>query len=296
MRSVFVTFIYSGLWVFALVLAGCSNQSKKSLDDLSEQKLYETAQNHLKNRRYLLAIEALQELEADYPFGKYANSAQLALIYAWYRSNELALVTAAANRYIRLHPNHPNVDYAWYMRALAAFPRNSDLFQRTLGTDLSLRDVKSARTAFVQFSDLVSRFPDSDYAPDAIKRMEYLRNLLARAEVQAGNYYMEREAYVAAANRARHVLENYQLSTAIPDALALLVQSYHYLGMDSLATDSLKILALNYPDYPALNDDGSFNYNYYREGTGSLIGTLTFGLIDRSKAPGFDTRKQYGGF
>ena len=281
--------------VTTVLLGACSNQQSK-LGQFSEQELYELAQNYLRRRQFILAVETLQQLESDHPFGKYANSAQLALIYAYYNSDELPLVTSAANRYIRLHPNHPNVDYAYYMRGLAAFPKSGSFFQLALGTDLSKRDMKSTRTSFVYFADMVKRFPESQYTPDAIKRMEYLRNLLGRYEIQVGNYYLERDAYLAAANRGRYVLENYQMAPAIPDALALKIQSYYLLGMEELADDALSVLKLNYPNYPAIQADGSFDYQFYLKGTQSLSGAITFGLIDRSRSPGFDTRDQYGEF
>jgi outer membrane protein assembly factor BamD len=289
----FLTLVFiAGL---SLAITGCSSSAQKTnAANVSEQKLYKTAQNYLKRNQFILGIEALQKLESDFPFGKYANSAQLALIYAYYRSDELPLADSSARRYIRLHPNHPNVDYAYYIRGLSAFPKPSSLFQSALGTDLSKRDMKTTRTSFVYFSDLARRFPDSQYTPDALKRMEYLRNLLARHEITVANYYLDIEAYLAAVNRGRHVIENYQGSPSVPDALALMVQSYTAMSMSALAKDSLEVLSFNYPDYPALTKNGDFNFRFYRKNTKSLVGTFTFGLIDYTKPPGFDTRKEYG--
>jgi outer membrane protein assembly factor BamD len=264
--------------------------------ELNEQKLYIRAQNGLKQKDYTLATEALQKLESDFPFGTYANSAQLALIYAYYKSDELPLADSAASRFIRLHPNHPDVDYAYYMRGLVAFPKPGSLFQSVFSTDTSKKNTKAAQTSFVQFSELARRFANSQYTPDALKRLEYLRNLLARSEINIANYYLERKAYIAAVNRGRYVVENHQLTPAVPDALAIMVQSYTQLGMTDLASDSLKVLSANYPGYPALNDDGSFNLKHYRKGTKSIAGLMTFGLIDTSRPPGFDSREQYGKF
>ena len=284
------------LLILSLGLFGCSSTKKVEFAQLTEKKLYERAQSDLKGKNYISATEALQRLESDFPFGKYANSAQLALIYAYYKSEELPLADSAAARFMRLHPNHPNVDYAYYMRGLIAFPKRGSLFQAVMQTDISEKNTKAAQTAFVQFSELVRRFPNSQYAPDALKRLEYLRNILARSEINIANYYLHREAYIAAANRGRYVVENYQRTPAVPDALAVMVQSYQQLGMTDLANDSLAVLKSNYPDYPALNEDGSFNFKHYRKGTNSLVGLLTFGLIDNSRKPGFDTREQYGEF
>ncbi len=286
------------LLIFGLSLAliGCSSTKKNDLAGLSEQTLYEEAQSALRRKDHIGATESLQQLESDHPFGKYANSAQLALIYAYYKSNEPALADSAASRFIRLHPNHPNVDYAYYMRGLTAFPKPGTLFQSILKSDLSKKDAKASQTAFVRLSELARRFPNSQYTPDAIKRLEYLRNMLARREINVANYYLGRKAYLAAANRGRYVLENYQQTPAAPDALAVMVQSYNELNMSELAKDSLEVLKLNYPDYPALTPDGEFNFNHYRKGTTSYIGWLTFGVIDTSRPPGFDSRKQYGEF
>ena len=278
----------------ALTVSACAT-NRNSISGLSEQGLFETAQQQLRKNRFILAVETLEKLEADFPFGKYANSAQLALIYAYYKTDEYALADASASRFIRLQPNHPNVDYAYYMRGLAAFPRPATMFQAAFNTDLSKRDIKTPRASFVYFSELTRRFPESSYSADALQRMEYLRNLFARYEMNAANYYLDRKAYIAAANRARYVVENYQQTPAVPDALAMMIQSYTELNMTELAANSLATLQLNYPDYPALKGD-EFDYNYYRQGTRSVVGTLTFGLIDNSKPPGFDTREQYGKF
>jgi outer membrane protein assembly factor BamD len=289
------SFLILGFLILGLGLTSCSsNKNKNPFANYTEQKLYEVAQGHLKGNRFTLAIEAFQQLESDFPFGKYANSAQLSLIYAYFKSGEPALAESAASRFIRLQPNHPNVDYAYYLRGLTAFPKSGTLFQSAFGSNLSQKDMGSTQKSFIRFSELVQRFPESQYAPDAAKRMEYLRNLLARSEINIANYYLERRAFLAAANRGRYVVENFQKTPAVPDALAIMIQSYQALDMPNLAEDSLAVLRLNYPNYPALTADGGFNYSFYKEGTRSLAGTFTFGLIDYSRPPGFDTREQYG--
>ena len=287
-------------WVFIasslLLVGGCSfikSFTEREDSTITEDVVYQEALDQLNDNQFILAVETLQRLESDFPFGKYAYSAQLALIYAHFETDEEELADAAASRFIRLHPNHPNVDYAWYMRGRATFPKPSSAFQSMFNTDLSKRDTKQAQTAYVHFSELVRRYPNSQYAPDAIKRMEYLRNLLARYEINIANYYMSRDAWLAAANRARYVIENFQQSPSMPDALAILIQSYHQLGMAELEASSLAVLRQNFPDYPALTESG-FNYDYYVKDSTSLIGLTTFGLIDTSKPPGFDTRSQYG--
>ncbi len=285
-----------GVFILSIVaLASCANK-KSNTDGLDEQRLYESAQRALKRAEYVGAIEALQRLEADYPFGKFAQPGQLSLIYAYFKSKDNALANATARRFIRLHPNHPDVDYAYYMLGLNVYPKPGSLFQSVLGTDLSKKDTNAARTSFTNFSEFVNRFPKSEYAADAIKRLEFLRNLLARSEINVANYYLSRKAFLSAANRGRFVVENYQGTPSVPDALAIMIQSYHSLNMQDLEKSSLEVLKLNYPDYPALADNESFNYNYYVKDTRSLLGLTTFGLIDTSKPPGFDTRKKYGRF
>jgi outer membrane protein assembly factor BamD len=179
------------------------------------------------------------------------------------------------------------------MKGLIAFPQAKTFFQRALDVDLSKRDINEARISFNLFSNLSKRFPDSEYTPDALKRMEFLRNLLARHEIHVANYYFQRKAFLAATNRGRYVVENFQRTPAIPDALAVMVQGYHKMKMDDLATDSINILRNNYPNYPALNNDGSFDFNYNTKATSTWINTLSLGLLNSSKPPGFNNESLY---
>jgi outer membrane protein assembly factor BamD len=290
-RLLYSIFIVS----ISFAVVSCAGQ-KDNLAALPEQKLYEASQRALKRSDYLGAIEALQKLESDFPFGKYAQSSQLSLVFAYFKTDDNALADSSAKRFIRLHPNHTDVDYAYYMLGLNSYPKPGSLFQTFIGADLSKKDTKSAQIAFANFSQLVTRFPESQYTADSIKRLEFLRNLLARSEIHIANYYLGRQAFLSAANRGRFVVENYQETPSMPDALAIMVQSYHALGMQDLGQNSLEVLRLNYPDYPALNIDGEFNYQYYVKDVTSVIGLATFGLIDYSKPPGFDTRNLYGRF
>lgn len=278
--------------LLSLGLAGCASQTA-SVNTLSEQSLYERAQDNLEQKYWRLAIESLRRLETDYPFGKYAQAAQLSLIYAYYQSDEVELAAAAANRFIRLHPNHPHVDYAYYLRGLAAFPKAATFFQSALNTDLSRKSTKNSEEALLHFSQLLNNFPNSRYSADAVQRMRYLRNLIARHEINIANYYLDYKGYTAAVNRARYVLENFQQSPAVADALAIMVYSYRQLGIPALAEDSLQTLRLNYVDYPALNKAGEFDDNYINKQQFSLLKGLSFGLIDNSGPPGFDTRHIY---
>ena len=276
-----------------LTLAACSGNDELPdiAPDAGEQQMYQEAQRHLNNRNFDLAVRALQVLESRYPFGKYAEQAQLELIYAHHGAYEHEAAVEAADRFIRLHPQHPNVDYAYYMKGLSAYTGNEDVFARFLPTDRTKRDTSHAKEAFAEFAQLVSRFPDSPYAADAKARMVYLRNLLARHEINVANYYFRRGAYLAAANRGRYVVENFQRTPAVADGLAVMAQGYLLLGMEDLAQDAIDTLALNYPQHPNLNDQGEFESVYTLDGLQrSWINRASFGLFDPPKPPQFDNR------
>lgn len=273
-----------------LLLNGCSSDDDLAELDLTEDQLYEQVQEHLQDQRYDLAEDDLHAMEARFPFGKYAEQSQLDLIYAYYMQYDSEGARAAAERFIRLHPQHPQVDYAYYMKGLSSFVEGNGLFERFMPTDLTKRDPGAARESFADFSQLLTRFPDSQYAADARKRMIYLRNLLARYEVHAANYYFLRGAYLAAANRGRYVVENFQRTPAVPDALAVMVQAYTLLGMTDLANDALVQLRENYPAHPALDENGQLILSIEVER--SWLNKLTLGLFDEPRYPGFDTREE----
>jgi outer membrane protein assembly factor BamD len=276
-----------------LGLPGCSSNDEIPGigPDAGEQQIYDEAQRYLRNENYDLAVRSLQQLEARYPFGKYAEQAQLELIYAHYGAYEHEAAVEAADRFIRLHPLHPNVDYAYYMKGLAAYTANEDFFARFLPTDPTKRDTSQAREAFAEFAQLLSRFPNSSYAADAEARMIALRNLLARHEIIVANYYLRRGAYLAAVNRGRYVVENFQRTPAVADGLAIMAQGYIFLGMDDLAEESIAVLAANFPDHPAVGRDGQFVSSYTFDGVQrSWVNYLTLGLFDSPQPPQFDTR------
>lgn len=278
------------LCAFFYFLSACSSNKEKA-ERGSEQDLYNQVQSLLDSSNWSGAIDALQLLEEYYPFGVYAEQAQLDIIYAYYRSSENDAAIAAADRFIRLHPQHRNVDYAYYMRGIASF-YNESVFSSFFLTDYTTRDPGSARDSFDYFSTLISRYPESSYVPDAKQRMIYLRNTIARGEINVANYYFKRGAYLAAANRGRWVIENLQETPAVPDALAVMAQAYHLIGMVDLSEDAVRVLRLNFPAHPALDGD-EFDYQYGTDKKRSLISRLTFGLFDQSPSIKFDTRKQY---
>lgn len=241
-------------------VAACSSNKTVIDESLSESELYRKAQTDLDAENYSPAIETLRALESRYPFGRYADQAQLELIYAYYQNLEPEAATASADRFIRLHPQHPNVDYAYYVRGLASFTRDQGIFERFLPLDMTRRDPGAARDSFNDFAQLINRYPNSQYAPDARLRMVYLRNLLADYDAHVGHYYLKRGAYLAAANRGRYIVENYQQTPAVGNGLALMVAGYDRLGMYDLADSALETLTLNYPEHPALVN-GEFKHH-----------------------------------
>jgi len=286
---------YIFILLLGLTLWGCSSNDELPDDiaDTGEQQMYEQAQHYLRNGNYSDAVKALQLLESRYPFGKYAEQAQLELIYAHYNAYEHEAAVEAADRFIRLHPQNPNVDYAYYMKGLAAYAGTMDIFDRFVDTDRSLRDTSHVKEAFAEFSQLLARFPSSPYAADAKARMVYIRNMLARHEINVANYYFRRGAYLAAVNRGQYVVENFQKTPAVSDGLAVMAQGYILLGYDDLARNTIAILALNYPDYPYLDKNGNFESVYSLEGLQrSWINKLSFGLFDPPQPPQFDTRQE----
>lgn len=266
---------------------GGDKKKKRHEDiDTTEQVLYNRTQRALRAGNYNSAIEGLQQLEAQFPFGRYAEQAQLEIIYAQYMSFDHDTARLSADRFIRLHPQHSNIDYAYYLKGLAAFNKNRSLLDRLFTTDLSKRDVTSAREAYADFGQLLARYPTSQYAPDATKRMIYLRNLLAESELNIADYYMRRGAYVAASNRARYVVENYSKSPAVADALAIMVEANIKLDMNEAANDALRVLAINFPNYPAFNEDGELVLDeQVRNRDRSWTNMVTLGLLDRPKVP-----------
>jgi outer membrane protein assembly factor BamD len=278
-----------------LFLSACGTDSTRPTENWSERKLYNTARKQLEDNNFLQAVSTLQMLESRYPFGPYAEQAQLELIYAHFRSYENEATIASAERFIRLHPQHPHVDYAYYMKGLANYSEGRGLFDNFLPMNMSMRDPGLARESFNDFQQLIARYPDSPYAADAKARMVYQRNLLARYEINVANYYFKRGAYLAAANRGRFVVENYPKTPASADALAVIVQAYLLLDMDEMANDTLAVLKTNYPEHPSIGENGEFITKFTADSIErSWINKLSFGLLDHAEPPRFETLPQWG--
>jgi outer membrane protein assembly factor BamD len=213
----------------------------------SASKLYSEAKSEIASSNYERAIKLYEKLESRYPYGRYAQQAQLEIAYAYYKDRDVASAIAAADRFIKLHPNHPSVDYAYYLRGLASFNDDLGILGLYAGQDMTERDPKASREAFQAFKDLVTRFPKSKYTPDSIQRMNYLVNTLASHEVNVARYYMKRSAFVAAANRAQYALKNYPQAPANEEGLLILVQAYDKLGMTDLRNDAERVMKANFP-------------------------------------------------
>ncbi len=244
-------FLRALLLATTLLSAGCINFKEETDEtkDWSAERLYQEAKDELEQNEYENAVSLLEKLEARYPYGNYAAQAQLDVAYAYYQDHEPVLALAAAERFIRLHPTHPFVDYAYYLKGLISFNVKRGAFDWLLGAniDYSDRDPKMMHKSLSAFRDLTKRFPDSKYAPDAHQRIAYLINLMAKYEIHVANHYYENEAYVATVNRCKYVLENFQTTPSTEDALGIMSLAYSKMGYDGLMRDTERVLKLNFP-------------------------------------------------
>lgn len=232
-----------------LLLTACASVDTE--ERLSAQELFEQAQAALEDKNYKLASEKYEKLEIDHPFSAENRQGQVDIIYAYYKAEEPESAIAAANRFIKLYPRHPKVDYAYYIRALVNFNRTRGTLDDMFKLDPAVRDPHTAEESFQNFAELIDRFPDSPYASDSIQRMVHLRNYLARHEIHVARYYLKLKAYVAAVNRSKFIIENYSQSPSITEALTIMAQAYQGLGLDDLASQTLEVLKANAPNIPA---------------------------------------------
>lgn len=234
-----------------LALSGCGilpevqDETKK----WSAHQLYVNAKDELEGGNYTKAIQYFELLEARYPYGRYAQQAQLEVAYAYFKDKEITSALAACDRFIKLHPSHPYVDYAYYLKGLINFNEDLGLLGGLSDQDLSERDPRAAKEAFESFKELASRFPKSKYTPDAIQRMTYLVNALANYEVHVARYYFSRKAYVAAVNRAQYAIQTYPQAPARQEAFQILAKAYDALGMSQLRDDTLRLAKTNSIDH-----------------------------------------------
>ena len=234
----------------ALSLSGCGLLPDKvdETKNWSASRLYSEARDELSSGNYEKAIQHFEKLESRYTFGTYAQQAQMEIAYAHYRQGEKPEALAAVDRFIKLHPNHPNVDYMYYLRGLINFNDRAGFLDFLSKQDPSERDPKAARDAFDSFKQLAERFPKSIYANDAISRMKYLVNAMAQYEVHVAKYYYRRGAYLAAVNRAQVAVTEYRDAPAVEEALYVMVKSYDAMEMPKLRDDTDRVLKASFPN------------------------------------------------
>lgn len=242
---------FLGIILLSLILSACSVFKDKDTVDLnaSAKDLYSQAKKELDSGNYEKAIKRYEALQARYPYGKYAQQAGLELAFAYYKYNEPVPAIAAADRFIKLYPTHPYVDYAYYLKGLADFKDKTNVLERLFNSyDFSDRDPSAAIDAYEAFSELTERYPNSDYAEDSRLRMSFIQESLAVHEIKVAQWYLKIEAYVAAVNRAKYVLKNYERTPSVEDALGLLATTYPKMGLQELGSDNLRVLKLNFPE------------------------------------------------
>ena len=242
-------FPVSILILFFLVLTGCASVDEDATKGWSAQRLYDEGKTALANKEYTSAVEYFEKLEARYPYGPYAEQAMLEIAYAYYRSDEMASAIAAANRFLRVHPTHPHVDYAYYLKGLASFDEERSSLEKIFGAgDPSKRDPKALRDAYDAFKEVAQRFPNSKYLEDSRKRLVSLQNAMAMSDIHAARYYYSRGAYVATVNRTKGVIENFQRTPAVEEALGLQALAYQKMQLTDLMRDTRRVLEKNFPD------------------------------------------------
>jgi outer membrane protein assembly factor BamD len=249
MKSLRALSIIAALCAITLAAGGCASTSddRDETAGMSEQKIFSEAKQELSNGGYERAIKLFERLEARFPFGVLAQQAQLEIAYAYYKQDERTDALAAIDRFIKLHPAHPVMDYALYLKGLINFNEKLGLFGGVIGQDPSERDQQSMRESFESFKELVTRFPQSRYAEDATLRMNYIVNALARYDVAVARYYFNRGVYLAAANRAQKAITEFQTAPAIEQALYILIKSYEKLGLEPLRADAERVFKQNFP-------------------------------------------------
>jgi outer membrane protein assembly factor BamD len=231
-----------------LLIACGSKEVEDVTAGWSAEELYNSAKGEMIDGNYQTAIERYEILESRYPFGKYATQAQIDVGYAYYKYDELPAALSAIDRFIKLNPRHPAVDYAYYLKGIINFNRGGSILDKIHARDIAEHDQSIMITSFNDFQILVRRFPDSKYAADARQRLIYLRDKLANSELNVAKFYASHNAWVAVANRTRTILQTYPGTSAIKPALEIQLLAYQSLGLEQLAADTQRIIDLNYKD------------------------------------------------
>ena len=236
------------LLLVGLTACGAAPTAVDETQNWSAEKIYNTAMDELHAGNYTKSVKLFETLEARYPYGRFAQQAQLEVAYAYYKDNEAVSAVAACDRFIKLHPNSPNIDYVYYLKGLANFTQDKNLLSVLANQDITERDPNSAISSFNAFHELTTRFPDSKYTPDALARMKYLVNVLGWHEIHIAHYYYNRQAYIAAINRVQYSLTHYPQAPANEQGLAIMVRSYDAMKMPGMRDDTQRILEKNFPN------------------------------------------------
>jgi outer membrane protein assembly factor BamD len=263
-----------GFLVSLLAACASSTDPADAYKGETAQQIFQGGEASLRNQSYADAIKHFEALDVQYPFGRDTQTAQLHLVYAYYKNADFLSAETAADRFIHSYPTSPNVAYAYYMRGLSSYYQNMGIFERLFSVDYATRDLTQVKKAFNDFSQLETRYPDSPYAPAAHQYMIYLRNVLANHQIEVAQFYFIRQAYVAAANRASLVVEHYQGAPVVPDALVIMVRSYHQLRQTDLENQALQVLTYNYPDSA-----------YVRAVSGKALTSQKFSIISKQEKP-----------
>lgn len=244
------------LTALTLSLVGCSSSDDLKIENVpnkSAQNLFSDARQALDDGLFQKAIQLLSAIDARFPFGPISHQVQIDLIYAYYKTGNAEQGLALADRFLKLNPTHPNVDYVYYMKALINLSTEENLFQSMMGIDRSDRDPTASRQAFNGFKRIVTDYPKSKYAADARKRMIQIKERLAKYELSIARFYLKREAYASAANRGRYIIEYYSPSEYLEEALEIMIECYEKLELNDLKNNAKQVLAANYPNNSLLN-------------------------------------------
>lgn len=245
------------LLIAALTLSGCSNKKRGTGEDFAQQQveeLYQKGKSALNAGNYNFAIEYYRALEANFPYGEYTEQAKLDMIFAYDKSGQVEQAVEAADNFIKLYPTHRNVDYAYYMKGVASFEKKQSRVDRWIkGNTSGNRDPQPYRDSLNAFNDLLTRYPNSIYADDAKQRIVFIRNRLAERELAIAEYYFASKTYVAAVNRCKGIVYQYETSPAVEGALVLMEKAYLEMGLNDLAASTHEVLIENFPNYKDKN-------------------------------------------
>jgi outer membrane protein assembly factor BamD len=268
-------YIYGVLVVLSVLLTACATtvDPAEAYKDETQQQIFQKGEEALRDKNYTEAIKRFEALDAQYPYGPNTETSQLHIIYAYYMNSDYLAAESAADRFIHAHPTNPHVDYAYYMRGLSNYYQNMGVFERIFAVDFATRDLTQVKKSFNDFDQLQTRYPQSPFAPAAHQYTIYLRDVLANHQIEVAHYYFKREAYVASANRASIVVENYQGTRAVPDALVMMAKSYYQLGLTDQMNQTVEVLNYNYP-----------NSRYMQEVTGRELSSKRFAVVPRKDA------------